>query len=647
MRVTTSVKYLMRAFILPLLLSFSIFGQNADTSNNAAVHGDYFIREILITGQNTDGTITSASSAIGVATFDGNGNYKFTGATGSNTPAGVYGVGSNGLLQIQSFVDGTQYAYGGLSGVGPTAFVASATEGTSGDIIVAIPAGTSASAASLSGNYSAGYVSFPGANVAQVRQASFGFTANGSGSLSNVAVSGTALNLGGTAVSQTVSGATYTLTGEGAGALNLGAASSSQALSGSLSFYLSADGNIFMAGTPGGYDLIVGARAFSGTASNSSWNNVYFTGGLEDLVSGTPATHSLDAFYGSWNANGQGTSISHERYLLLAPSPQVQDYTFDSLATVQSNATVAPVDIPYNITLAAGGKVFIATGNQGLYSLMIGFATPSYSGTGVYLNPLGVVNAANYAPITNPIAPGEIITLFGSGFAGGTANATSLPLPTTLGGVQVMINGQAAPLFYVTPAQIALQVPQAITLANVPYATVQVVNNNATSNAVTVYTNYTAPGVFSAGGNGIGPAAAELANYSLITSSNPAPVGSTVVLYATGLGTVVPTVADGAAAPSNPPATATDTDAVYVGLQQETISFDGLTPGLAGLFQLNTSILSGTPSGAQFCDIVTPDAYTSEATLAVGGTSTAMARAHARRVRKPGRLGRSPRSVPN
>jgi uncharacterized protein (TIGR03437 family) len=637
----------MRTFILTLLLSLSVFGQNADTSNNAAVHGDYFIREILITGQNADGTITAASSAIGLATFDGNGNYKFAGATGSNSTAGIYGVGSNGLLYIQSFVDGTQYAYGGLSGVGPTAFVASATEGTSGDIIVAIPAGTSAGAASLSGKYSAGYVSFPGANVAQVRQASFGFTANGAGSLSNVAVSGTALNLGGTAIAQTVSGATYTLTGEGTGALNLGAASSSQVLSGSLNFYLSADGNIFMAGTPGGYDLIVGARAFSGTASNSSWNNVYFTGAMEDFVSGTPLTHSLDTFYGSWNANGQGTSISHERFQSLAPVQQVYDYTFDSLATVQGNATVAPQDITYNITLAAGGKVFIATGNQGLYSLLIGFAAPSYSGTGVYLNPLGVVNAANYAPITNPIAPGEIITLFGSGLAAATANAASLPLPTTLGGVQVMINGQAAPLFYVTAGQIALQVPQAITLANVDYATVQVVNNNVKSNAVTVYTNYTAPGMFSAGGNGIGPAAAQLANYSLVTSSHPAPVGSTVVLYATGLGTVIPTVADGVAAPSSPPATATDTDAVYVGEQQENILFDGLTPGLAGLFQLNTSIVSGTPSGTPFSDISTPDAYTSEATLAVSGTSVANARAHALRARKAGRPGRLRRTIPN
>jgi uncharacterized protein (TIGR03437 family) len=154
--------------------------------------------------------------------------------------------------------------------------------------------------------------------------------------------------------------------------------------------------------------------------------------------------------------------------------------------------------------------------------------------------------------------------------------------------------------------------------------------------------------LFSAGGNGIGPAAAQLANFSLVTSSNPAPVGSTVVFYATGLGTVSPAVADGAAAPSNPPATATDVDAVFVG-QQENILFNGLTPGLAGLFQLNTSIVSGTPTGTPFSDIETPDAYSSLTTLAVGGTSTAMARSHALtwKAGRPGRLARAIRTVAN
>ena len=628
--------------ILSAFLAVPVFGQNFDTSNNAALHGDYFIREVLITGQNNNGGITSASSAIGVATFDGNGNYNFSGSGGKNA-SGVYGVGSNGLLYIQSFVDGTQYAYGGLSSVGPHAFVASATEGTSGDILIAIPAGSSATNSALSGNYTAGYFGFANGSVNQVREGTFNFTADGSGNLSNSTVSGVALNLGGNSVSQTISGGTYTLSGEGSGTLNLGSSSTSQVLSGSMNFYVSADGNLFMAGTPGGIDLIVGSRALSGSASNASWNNVYFIAGLEDGVQGT--THAIDAFYGSWNSNGRGSSVVHQRYQALAPPQQVFDYTFNSTGTVASNGTSSPQDIPYQFTLAAGGQVFIGAGTQGLYSLTIGLAAQPASTTGgVFLNPLGVVNGASYAPITNPIAPGEILTLFGSGLASGTFTA-GLPLPTTLGGVQVTINGQAVPLYYVSATQITVLVPQAISPANnVNVATIQVNNNGTLSNSSTVYTNYTAPGVFSADGSGSGPAAAQV-NNAQVTSSNPVNIGSTVVLYATGLGTVTPVIADGAAAPSNPPATADDTDYVIVGGQQENLNFDGLAPGFASLFQLNAQIVSGTPSGPNFSDVSTPDGYTSMTTVQVGSSSgvrQARAKAEAKSTaRRPGRPARA------
>jgi uncharacterized protein (TIGR03437 family) len=563
-----------------------------------------------------------------VITFDGAGHYTFAGAAGG-TATGTYGVGSNGFFYIQSLTDATQNAYGTLAAVGPSAFVASATENGNADLMVAIPAGTTVSAAALSGNYTAGYLAFPNADVTQVRQASFNFSANGAGGLSNVVVSGSALNLGGSVPTQTISGATYTLAGTGSGTLNLGTASTTQVLSGSLTFYLSADGNIFIAGTPGGYDLIVGARAFSGTASNSSWNNIYFTGALEDSVSG--ASHSIDAFYGSWNANGQGVSIAHDRYNILAPSAAVFDYTFDSQSPVQANGTSAPADIPYQVTLGAGGNVFIGTGTQGLYSLLVGFSAPKFSGTGVYLNPLGVVNAASFAPITNPIAPGEIIALFGSGLAAGTVSAATLPLPTVLGNVQVTINGTPAPLIYVTSGQIAAVVPVAISPGNnVYYATIQVINNNTKSNPVTLYTNYTSPGLYSSTNNGVGSAAAQLSNYSLLTSANPAKVGSTVLLYATGLGSVLPLVSDGAAAPSNPLAYVTDQDLVYVGGQQENIIFDGLTPGLAALYQVNATLVAGTPTGSDFTDLSTPDAYTSEVTIPVAsGTASARGRTEA------------------
>ena len=139
----------------PLLLSFFLssaaLGQTFDTGNNAALKGDYFVREVLITAENTSGTITSAASAMGVATFNGAGSYKFSDVSGK-TATGSYGAATNGLLYVQSFVDSTQKAFGGLAAIGPSAFVASATEGSSADLIVAIPAGTTANAASLTGS---------------------------------------------------------------------------------------------------------------------------------------------------------------------------------------------------------------------------------------------------------------------------------------------------------------------------------------------------------------------------------------------------------------------------------------------------------------------------------------------------------------
>jgi uncharacterized protein (TIGR03437 family) len=125
----------------------------------------------------------------------------------------------------------------------------------------------------------------------------------------------------------------------------------------------------------------------------------------------------------------------------------------------------------------------------------------------------------------------------------------------------------------------------------------------------------------SATANGIGPALAQHAGYALITSSDPATVGETIVVYAVGLGAVSPTVEDGAAAPSNPPSQNTDTDYVDFSNPNDpgNLLFAGLTPGLAGLYQMNVTIPSGTSPGNVTVDISTPDAYTQEATIAVAG----------------------------
>ena len=125
-----------------------------------------------------------------------------------------------------------------------------------------------------------------------------------------------------------------------------------------------------------------------------------------------------------------------------------------------------------------------AIGTGSFYSLQPGLQAPQSSSTGVFLDPLTIWNAATFAPITNSVAPGEFVSLFGTGLAAGTLQASRLPFSTTLGGVQVKVNGRLAPLTYVSRNQINVLNPYA---TSEPYATFQVFNAGVASNAVNTW----------------------------------------------------------------------------------------------------------------------------------------------------------------
>src|SRR5450759_3184584 len=161
----------------------------------------------------------------------------------------------------------------------------------------------------------------------------------------------------------------------------------------------------------------------------------------------------------------------------------------------------------------------------------------------------------------------------------------SLPLPTTLGEVQVTINGIPAPIYAVSPGQISIIVP--FVTETYSFATVQVINNGSKSNPITLYTTTSAPGVFSTSQNGVGPVAVTHANGAVGTASNPATAGETLVVYVTGLGAVSPPVQDGRAAPLSPLSTVVDRD-VFVEIQEQNgklhstaTVFRGLAPTFA------------------------------------------------------------------
>ena len=611
---------------------------NFDTSGNGMLKGAYFVRQVLLANLDPNtSAIGEAISIIGTMTFDGNGNYTFSGqktdssassTAQSYTTSGMYNVASNGMVQIQNPIDSTDVDYGGIGAVGPNGIVASATEGPYDDIFIAIPAGTSASNSSVQGTYQAGFLDFLNNNASQVRDGYFTFTSTGNGSFGNVTVNGAMANQSSNNTTQSLTGVTYSVgNANGSGTVTFPTSSSplTTLVSGQKTFYVSADGNILLAGNPSGFDIVVGIKAVSG-ATNSMLQGTYYTTALENDASDLgDGNNNIDSFYGSTLALGQGTTISHLRLVSFeyAAYDDTIDstYNFASNGTDQTNYFGSVSANSFEKMLGDGGQAVIIVGRGDEYSLSLGLQTKAATGTAVLLDPVKIWNAASFAPITNSVAPGEFVSIFGSGLSSSTLSAT-VPYPTTLGGVSVTVNSRPAPLTYVSPTQINLLLPYATGPdSNEAYAYFQVTNNGVKSNQAMVYTLGTAPGVFTVTGNGVGPAAVTHADGSLVTQSSPAKAGETLVLYVTGLGDVSPAVADGVAAPSSPLSTVNDPNLIVEIQDQQfnfydpNIVFAGLTPGFAGLDQINFTIPSGIPSGTAWINVGTSDAYTSEAKI--------------------------------
>jgi len=421
-----------------------------------------------------------------------------------------------------------------------------------------------------------------------------------------------ASNAATTATTQSIQGATYSFT-NGVGTLALPA--SGTLISGNKLFYVSPDGNFLIGGSPSGYDLFAAVRSATGGLTNANFTGLYYTAGLEEDLS-TSGSSVLETHYGSLYTNGAGTIIRHDR---LAPFDATAfNQTYDDYYSLNADGTftqagLSPFFTPFDYVVGTGGLGFVGIGEGPYPGVIFGVQTPNPSGSGVYLYPTGVVNAASFAPFTTGVAPGEWISLFGTNLASATVQAGSVPFPTSLGGVQVSINGTLAPLQFVSPNQINAIVPWATTQN---FAQIQITNNGAKSNVVEVFTNNTMPGVYTHDNNGVGPGWVLHADYQPVTASNPAKVGETVLVYLTGLGTVSPNVPDGAVGSSTAPFnTTTNQINVWIDGIPATVTYAGLAPGLAG-YQVNVTIPQGVTSGKDvYLDIDTPDAYVSQTTI--------------------------------
>ena len=155
-------------------------------------------------------------------------------------------------------------------------------------------------------------------------------------------------------------------------------------------------------------------------------------------------------------------------------------------------------------------------------------------------------NAASFR--LAPVAPNEIVTLFGYGLTtGGPQIAqpdSSSHYPFQLNGEQVSFDGVAAPLLYASSGQINLIAPASIEGKTTTHLCVAA---SGTTGCMDVPVAPTTPGVFLA--DAAGHAAAINQDGTINSAQNPAMIGSVVSIYLTGLGTVSPAVPDGAITP--------------------------------------------------------------------------------------------------
>ena len=228
--------------------------------------------------------------------------------------------------------------------------------------------------------------------------------------------------------------------------------------------------------------------------------------------------------------------------------------------------------------------------------------------------PGGVVNGASFDNTGQPVAPGALISIFGTDLASATASANSVPLSTTLSGVTVTFNGVQAPLKDVVHVaggldQINAQLPWEVLPAGTASGTAQIVvsRNGVTSAPQSVTIGAAQPGIFTiqsgpgqaiAYGNSDGAIAAPV-TASIGLPTHPAKINdpTSLVILATGLGAVDPPVQTGNNALDGQLHNTVIKPGVMVGGVPAQVLFSGMTPQFVGVYQLNIVIAPGTPTG--------------------------------------------------
>jgi uncharacterized protein (TIGR03437 family) len=220
----------------------------------------------------------------------------------------------------------------------------------------------------------------------------------------------------------------------------------------------------------------------------------------------------------------------------------------------------------------------------------------------------GIVTASAFGDYVGAAAPGSYVEIYGQYLAGTTRGWASSDFsgnkaPTNLDGVSVTLNGVNAYVNYVSPTQVNIQIPD-----NIPTGTVSVIVNfqGVTGPAGSLTINAQEPGLLAPASFKVGTrqyvAAIHGATGAYVSNGNipgipaaPAVSGETLIFYGTGFGPISNAPVGGVIASGQ--TTLANPFTMTIGNAPATVNYDGLAPGLVGVYQFNAVVPAGLSTG--------------------------------------------------
>jgi uncharacterized protein (TIGR03437 family) len=246
--------------------------------------------------------------------------------------------------------------------------------------------------------------------------------------------------------------------------------------------------------------------------------------------------------------------------------------------------------------------------SAGLVLVTIAFASLAHAQPSV--NAGGVLNSGSYT--TQGVAPGSIVSIFGTSLAAATSVGSTIPLSGKLSDVtSVTFNNIPAGLYFVSQFQINAQIPFDALPAGQNSGTVNVVvtRSGGTSAPQSVSVVQASPGIFTTSANGLGQALA----YDNTTGIVAAPTGSVLglttaplslssghalIIACTGLGAVTPSIGDGVAASDGTFRNTTLQPTVLIGGVKAQFIYSVLSPQFVSEYQIGVVPDPSTPTGS-------------------------------------------------